>query len=103
MRAAPAWSSPNPGAPSASSRSLRRVPRRSGSKVIPDPGELGPDLLEALVERLAVGVRHPGDGTEATRGWPRSVRELRPRQIRAERGHVARELLVRSCDVQDRR
>ena len=58
MRAAAAWSSQNPGAPIASSSSTRRVARRSGSKVITDPGELGPDLLQALVERLAVGVRH---------------------------------------------
>src|SRR3970282_3045867 len=52
IRAAPAWSSQKPGAPIASSSSSRRRARRSGSKVITDPGELGPDLLEALIEAL---------------------------------------------------
>src|SRR6187551_1810959 len=58
MRVAAAWSSQNPGAPIASSSSPRRCVSRSGSKVITDPGELGPDLLQALVERLAVGLGH---------------------------------------------
>ena len=64
MRVALAWSSQNPGAPIASSSSTRRVARRSGSKVITDPGELGPDLLQALVERLAVYVGHGAKRTE---------------------------------------
>jgi hypothetical protein len=37
---------------------VRRRARPSGSKVITDPGELGPDLLETLVERFAVGLGH---------------------------------------------
>jgi hypothetical protein len=40
------------------SSSTRRAARPSGSKVITDPGKLGPDLLQALVERLAVYVGH---------------------------------------------
>src|SRR3990170_5486577 len=52
IRAAPVWSSQKPGAPIASSSSSRRRARPSGSKVITDPGELGPDLLEALIEAL---------------------------------------------------
>jgi hypothetical protein len=40
------------------SRSATRTLSESGSKVITDPGELGPDLLQALVERLAVYVGH---------------------------------------------
>jgi hypothetical protein len=34
------------------SSSAPRLARPSGSKVITDPGELGPDLLEALIEAL---------------------------------------------------
>src|SRR6476469_2979237 len=59
MRVAVAWSSQNPGAPMASSSSARRCARPSGSKVITDPGELGPDLLQTLVERLALEFGHP--------------------------------------------
>ena len=48
------WSSQKPGAPMASSSSARRRVSASGSKVITDPGELGPDLLEALIEAALV-------------------------------------------------
>src|SRR6478672_3823475 len=58
MRVALAWSSQNPGAPISFSSSARRAASASGSKVITDPGELGPDLLHALVEWLAVGLGH---------------------------------------------
>ena len=45
------WSSQKPGSPSSCSSSATRVATASGSKVITNPGELGSDLLELLVER----------------------------------------------------
>ncbi len=46
---------------------LRRSARRSGSKVITDPVELGPDLRELVGERgLGLGHRR-ADGTGPTR------------------------------------
>ena len=48
------WSSQKPGSPIASSSSARRSLRPSGSKVITDPGELGPDLLELSLDRAAL-------------------------------------------------
>src|SRR6187455_2186248 len=58
MRVALSWSSQKPGAPISVSSSTRRAASASGSKVITDPGELGPDLLQSLVERLAVDLGH---------------------------------------------
>src|SRR5262249_34567005 len=59
LGADPCWSSQNPGAPSSSSSSATRRLSPSGSKVITDPGELGPDLLELLLQRLGRSqVRH---------------------------------------------
>src|SRR6188508_2475954 len=55
MAAAPCWSSQKPGSPIFASSSAARVARRSGSKVITDPVELGPDLLQALGKRGGVG------------------------------------------------
>src|ERR671930_236040 len=52
MRAAVCWSSQKPGADIWASSSAARAASESGSKVITDPGELGPDLLQLLVERL---------------------------------------------------
>ena len=52
--AACCWSSQNPGAASSCSSSSRRATSVSGSKVITDPGELGPDLLELLLQRGAL-------------------------------------------------
>ncbi len=46
-----AWSSQNPGSLIADSSSARRSFRRAGSKVITDPGKLGPDLLELVGQR----------------------------------------------------
>src|ERR1700745_3687902 len=46
-----AWSSQKPGSLMADSSSARRSIRRAGSKVITDPGKLGPDLIELLGER----------------------------------------------------
>src|SRR4029077_14107313 len=57
ISAARCWSSQKPGPPMASSSSAARAVRRSGSKVITDPGELGPDLLELRVERLLLCLR----------------------------------------------
>src|SRR5438876_11444783 len=57
--AARCWSSQKPGAPIAPSSSAARASRRSGSKVITDPGKLGPDLPELFFERLIGGVGHP--------------------------------------------
>src|SRR5687768_11108614 len=51
MAAARFWSSQNPGSPIACSSSPTRDATASGSKVITNPGELGSDLLELLVER----------------------------------------------------
>ena len=50
MDAAACWSFQKPGSPIRASSSAARVSRASGSKVITDPVELGPDLLQALVE-----------------------------------------------------
>src|SRR5437588_9408338 len=46
--AARSWSSQKPGSPISRSSSASRAASASGSKVITDPGELGPDLLELL-------------------------------------------------------
>jgi hypothetical protein len=53
----------------ASSSSARRRLSASGSKVITDPGELGPDLLEALIEAALV-LGHAGEGSRAGRRRP---------------------------------
>src|SRR5438034_6625327 len=50
MRAARCWSSQKPGLPSSCSSSATRFSSDSGSKVITDPGKLGADLLELLLE-----------------------------------------------------
>src|SRR5207249_12189667 len=63
-RAARCWSSQNPGAPSSSSCSAIRRLSPSGSKVITDPGELGPDLLELLLQRLLRRLAHSVEGSE---------------------------------------
>src|ERR687887_2157111 len=63
MRAARSGSSHSPGSPSSSSSSARRSFSRSGSKVITDPRELGPDLLELLLQWLVDGFRHSLDGS----------------------------------------
>src|SRR5262249_3093738 len=62
-----------PGAESSRSSSSRRAASASGSKVITDPGELGPDLLELLGERLVVLRLHAhcGDGTGRARALAR--------------------------------
>src|SRR6187455_1596990 len=57
MAAAPCWSSQKPGSPIFASSSAARLASPSGSKVITDPVELGPDLLQALGKRGGVG--HP--------------------------------------------
>ena len=49
--AARSWSSQKPGSPISRSSSASRAASPSGSKVITDPGELGPDLLELLLQR----------------------------------------------------
>src|SRR5919108_4053288 len=49
--AARSWSSQKPGSPISRSSSACRAASASGSKVITDPGELGPDLLELLLQR----------------------------------------------------
>src|SRR5207342_2558551 len=70
--AACCWSSQKPGRPISCSSSAMRCFRPSGSKVITDPVELDPDLLQLLCERLLLlslghGV-HPSRGAElATR------------------------------------
>src|SRR6266566_2862742 len=48
------WSFQKPGSLIARSSSARRCSSRSGSKVITDPAELGPDLLELLLQRAVV-------------------------------------------------
>jgi hypothetical protein len=50
MAAAACWSFQKPGAPIRASSSAARCSRASGSKVITDPVELGPDPLQALVK-----------------------------------------------------
>src|SRR5579862_4986908 len=47
-------SSQKPGALMVCSSSAWRCSKRSGSKVITDPGKLGPDLLELLLQRAGV-------------------------------------------------
>ena len=49
--AAAPWSSQKPGSPMRASSSATRSRSVTGSKVITDPGELGPDLLELLLGR----------------------------------------------------
>jgi hypothetical protein len=56
----------------AASSSARRRASRSGSKVITDPGKLGPDLLEPLRKRLAVLLGH----STIVPGRSRTVRPL---------------------------
>src|SRR2546423_12894846 len=60
IRAARSWSSQKPGSPISFSSSARRALSVSGSKVITDPGELGPDLLELLLQRLCGLAHAPG-------------------------------------------
>ena len=74
-----AWSSQKPGAPMRLPRARRGAAlSASGSKVITDPGELGPDLLELLVERLL-----------AVSAMARSYREsAAPRSCAASLGHT---------------
>src|SRR5918994_6103540 len=62
MPAARCWSSQNPGSPIAASSSTMRACRESGSKVITDPVELGPDLLELLLQRERL-LGHGPDGS----------------------------------------
>src|SRR5262245_7651928 len=106
MRVAVAWSSQNPGAPIVSSSSVRRRARPSGSKVITDPGELGPDLLETLVERLAVNLGHAAMVPGPPAGGPvpacHPPRQLRRLEVGAEAVDIARELLVRAREMQHR-
>ena len=53
-----------------------RASRRSGSKVITDPGELGPDLLELLVERLVRRFGHAASVAEAYAGAGGALQSL---------------------------
>src|SRR5919201_6793380 len=63
IAAARFWSSQKPGSPIASSSSAIRTLSASGSKVITDPAELGPDLLHLSLEGGAVGHQQdPSDG-----------------------------------------
>ena len=55
----------------ASSSSATRAFSASGSKVITDPGKLGPDFLQLLVERKRRRLGHAGDGTGLTRDTSR--------------------------------
>src|SRR6266540_4287091 len=56
------------------SSSVRRAASASGSKVITDPGQLGPDLLELLLERLRVFLGHVPMVAEAPTGTVASGR-----------------------------
>src|SRR5262245_45167471 len=56
-RCARSWSSQKPGSLISPSSSPSRRSSRSGSKVITDPAELGPDLLELLLDG-AVALGH---------------------------------------------
>src|SRR5262245_47432266 len=49
-RCARSWSSQKPGSLISASSSPSRRSSRSGSKIITDPAELGPDLLELLLD-----------------------------------------------------
>src|SRR5262249_9484444 len=69
MRCAFSWSFQKPGSLISRSSSARRAASRSGSKVITDPVELGPDLLELLLQACAF-VGHPSDGSGRTFGEP---------------------------------
>ena len=51
----------------ASSSPATRAFSASGSKVITDPGKLGPDFLQLLVKRKRRRLGHAGDGTGLTR------------------------------------
>src|SRR6476646_2943572 len=56
--AACCWSSQKPGRPISCSSSAMRCFRPSGSKVITDPVELDPDLLQLLSEWLLLSLGH---------------------------------------------
>src|SRR5918996_2292499 len=83
MAAAARESSQKPGSPMRASSSRTRSATRSGSKVITDPGELGPDLLELSLQRLS-GLGHVFDAS-----WllpPTREAQARPRLV--ERGDL---------------
>src|ERR671918_1701416 len=95
------WSSQKPGAPMASSSSARRRLSASGSKVITDPGELGPDLLEALIEAALV-LGHAGEGSAAVdrdRVSSRSAIRGEPAEELAAGGWLPLLLLARLRDT----
>src|SRR5687768_9602589 len=68
--AARAWSSQKPGSFISVSSSPRRAVSAAGSKVITDPREAGPDLLQTFGE-AAVRLGHPEDASEGGRRSPR--------------------------------
>src|SRR5215204_591277 len=88
--AARCWSFQKPGAESWPSSSLSRAESESGSKVITDPAELGPDLLELLIQWRG-GFHAYLDGTFGRVGGHRAA---------AARFRVAR--VADAADVDDR-
>jgi hypothetical protein len=83
----------------ASSSSARRRVSASGSKVITDPGELGPDLLEALIEAALV-LRHAKEGSRGSRRaiLYRSAVRSEPTEELAPGGRLALLILARFRD-----
>src|SRR5947207_2255522 len=85
MRCACCWSFQNPGSFISLSSSARRAAKRAGSKVLTDPVELGPDLLELFLQRCGVDC-HPRDGSRVRgrrRGnLPPMARRPKPRFLR---------------------
>ena len=61
--AARLWSSQKPGAFIAASSSTSRFSSETGSKVLTDPVELGPELFELVGEWLLLFFEHGRDGT----------------------------------------
>src|SRR6266508_3336298 len=100
MVAARSWSSQKPGSPIWASNSCRRAASASGSKVITDPGELGPDFLQLIVERLRTLFGHasmvPDDVGPIPRSEPSVQRNRGPLQRTNRKPVGARELRTRA-------
>src|SRR6476646_7113387 len=80
--AACCWSSQKPGRPISCSSSAIRCFRPSGSKVITDPVELDPDLLQLLSEWLLLSLGHMAIVAGAPGASRYERRKLRPRPAR---------------------
>src|SRR5947209_17578628 len=87
--AARSWSSQKPGSPISRSSSASRAASASGSKVITDPGELGPDLLELLRQGYGrLGHGRPSLAPAADARTPDAALDV-PKPLEGRRGRLA--------------